>query len=135
MEKHPYGYSQVESLFLLVKYSVLLALTCNLLVENVKLLMHGGHEVNAGKIAVFEFLVCIGCAAMYLILNHYSKKYESETIKAELYMWKLDVVSSLGVAVTTDARGSVTLGDFAKELPAQFVECGIAEQDAVGISR
>ena len=38
------------------------------------------------------------------------------------------------VAVTTDARGSVTLGDFAKELPKQFVECGIAEQDAVGIS-
>ena len=38
------------------------------------------------------------------------------------------------MAVTTDARGSVTLGDFAKELPAQFVECGIAEQDAVGIS-
>ena len=38
------------------------------------------------------------------------------------------------IAVTTDARGSVTLGDVAKELPAQFVECGIAEQDAVGIS-
>lgn len=38
------------------------------------------------------------------------------------------------IAVTTDARGSVTLNDFAKELPAQFVECGIAEQDAVGIS-
>lgn len=38
------------------------------------------------------------------------------------------------VAVTTDARGSVTLGDFAKELPEQFVECGIAEQDAVGIA-
>lgn len=81
-EKHPYGYSQVESLFLLVKYSVLLALTCNLLVENIKLLVHGGHEVNAGKIAVFEFLVCIGCAVMYLILNHYSKKYESETIQS-----------------------------------------------------
>ena len=38
------------------------------------------------------------------------------------------------IAVTTDARGSVTLGDFAKELPEQFVECGIAEQNAVGIS-
>lgn len=38
------------------------------------------------------------------------------------------------VAVTTDARGSVTLGDYAKELPEQFVECGIAEQNAVGIS-
>lgn len=38
------------------------------------------------------------------------------------------------VAVTTDARGSVTLGDFAEALPEQFVECGIAEQDAIGIS-
>jgi len=38
------------------------------------------------------------------------------------------------IAVTTDARGSVTLGDFAQELPHQFVECGIAEQDAVGIA-
>lgn len=97
-EKHPYGYSQVESLFLLVKYSVLLALTCNLLVENVKLLFQGGHDVDAGSIAVFEFIVCLGCAAMYLLLSHYSKKYESDTIKAELYMWKLDIVSSMGVA-------------------------------------
>ena len=38
------------------------------------------------------------------------------------------------IAVTTDARGSVTLGDFAQQLPEQFVECGIAEQNAVGIS-
>ena len=38
------------------------------------------------------------------------------------------------IAVTTDARGSVTLGDFAEQLPKQFVECGIAEQNAVGIS-
>lgn len=38
------------------------------------------------------------------------------------------------VAVTTDARGSVTLNDFASQLPDQFVECGIAEQNAVGIS-
>ncbi|MDR2450101.1 MAG: transketolase family protein [Prevotellaceae bacterium] len=38
------------------------------------------------------------------------------------------------IAVTTDARGSVMLDDFANELPEQFVECGIAEQNAVGIS-
>lgn len=37
------------------------------------------------------------------------------------------------VVVTTDARGSVTLNRFFKELPEQTVECGIAEQDAVGI--
>lgn len=38
------------------------------------------------------------------------------------------------VALATDSRGSVTLGEFADELPMQFVECGIAEQDAIGIS-
>ncbi len=37
------------------------------------------------------------------------------------------------VAVTTDARGSVTLTDFAQKLPEQFVEVGIAEQNGVGI--
>ncbi len=38
------------------------------------------------------------------------------------------------IAVTTDARGSVTLDSFANELPAQFVELGIAEQNAVGVA-
>ncbi len=37
-------------------------------------------------------------------------------------------------AVATDSRGSVTLTDFADQLPGQFVECGIAEQDAIGVS-
>ncbi|MFO7670363.1 MAG: transketolase C-terminal domain-containing protein [Bacteroidales bacterium] len=36
--------------------------------------------------------------------------------------------------VTSDARGSVTLDKFANELPEQFVEVGIAEQNAVGLS-
>jgi transketolase len=35
--------------------------------------------------------------------------------------------------VTSDARGSVTLDDFANTLPRQFVEVGIAEQNAVGV--
>ncbi len=38
------------------------------------------------------------------------------------------------VVVTTDARGSVTLEEFAQQLPGQFVEIGIAEQNAVGVA-
>ncbi len=37
-------------------------------------------------------------------------------------------------ALATDSSGSVTLTDFARTLPQQFVECGIAEQDAIGIA-
>jgi len=36
--------------------------------------------------------------------------------------------------VTTDSRSSVTLENFANELPEQFIELGIAEQNAVGVS-
>jgi transketolase len=35
--------------------------------------------------------------------------------------------------VTSDARGSAAFDEFARALPGQFVEAGIAEQDAVGI--
>ncbi len=38
------------------------------------------------------------------------------------------------VVLTSDARGSVTLDSFARELPGQFVEVGIAEQDSVGMA-
>lgn len=38
------------------------------------------------------------------------------------------------VALTSDAKGSVSLGDFSNELPDQFVEVGIAEQNMVGIA-
>jgi transketolase len=38
------------------------------------------------------------------------------------------------MAVTTDAKGSVTLEEFEKILPQQYLEMGIAEQNAVGVS-
>jgi transketolase len=37
-------------------------------------------------------------------------------------------------AITTDSRGSVTLGEFADELPGQFLELGIAEQNALALA-
>ena len=38
------------------------------------------------------------------------------------------------VVLCTDSRGSVMLGDFAAELPEQFIEVGIAEQNCVGMA-
>lgn len=38
------------------------------------------------------------------------------------------------LVVTSDSRGSASMTEFAKELPEQLVEVGIAEQDLVGIS-
>lgn len=38
------------------------------------------------------------------------------------------------IALTSDARGSVTLDKYAQLLPEQFVELGIAEQNSVGVA-
>ena len=98
-ERRPYGFSQVESLFLVIKYSVLLVVTLQLMIDSIQLIMAGGHKVNAGVVAVFEFCVFVGCLFMYLLLHYFSKRYRSVTIKAELYVWKLDVIGSIGVAL------------------------------------
>lgn len=98
-ERRPYGFSQVESLFLVIKYSVLLVVTAQLMIDNVQLMIEGGHRVDAGRIAVFEFCIFLGCLFMYVMLHYFSKRYQSVTIKAELYVWKLDVIGSIGVAL------------------------------------
>ncbi len=98
-EKRPYGFSQVESLFIVIKYSVLLVITVQLIWDNIMILFHGGRQVDAGMIAVFELGVWAGCVFIYLLLRHFSRRYESLTIKAEIYIWKLDIISSLGVSI------------------------------------
>lgn len=98
-EKRPYGFSQVESLFVVIKYSILLAITVRLVWDNILSLLHGGRQVDGGRIAIFELGVCLGCLVIYLLLHYFSRRYASLTIKAEIYIWKLDVISSLGVSV------------------------------------
>lgn len=60
-ERRPYGFAQVESLFVVIKYSVLLAITVRLVWDNFYAILHGGREVDGGKIAVFELIVCACC--------------------------------------------------------------------------
>lgn len=96
-EKRPYGFSQVESLFILIKSGLLVGITVFLIFESLSTIISGGNEVDAGVIAIFELAVSFTCVLMYFILNKLSKKFSSPSIKAELYIWKLDALSTLGV--------------------------------------
>lgn len=112
-EKRPYGFSQVESLFVVIKYSVLLAITASLVWDNIRPLLHGGRQVDGGKIAFFELAVCLGCLIIYLLLHYFSRRYASLTIKAEIYIWKLDVISSLGVSIAFFVQMALHRTDYA----------------------
>ena len=48
-------------------------------------------------LAIFELAVSAGCVLMYVLLRRFQKKYSSPSIKAELFIWKLDAFSTLGV--------------------------------------
>jgi len=123
-ERHPYGYAQVESLFLIVKYSVLLALIIVMLYENIRVIVNGGHIVNSGKIAVFEIGIAIVSVIMYMFLLRKSRVYESPTIRAELFLWKTDIIGSCGVAVAFLAN--YYLGDTVLKPIAPYMDSGVA---------
>lgn len=97
-ERHPYGYGQVESLFIVIKYGVLLTVCVTTIILNIRLILSGGHMVKAEDVASFEIIITLGCLLVYLFLRYFSNKYASEIIRSELYAWKLDIFSSLGIA-------------------------------------
>ena len=116
-EKRPYGFSQIESLFVIIKYMLLLVIDIIMIVENVQVIMEGGNHVNATFIAVFELAISLGCIIMYLTLRSINKKYSSPSIKAELYIWKLDSYSTFGVGIAFLISLLIKLTPFASVAP------------------
>lgn len=114
-EKRPYGFSQIESLFVLVKYFILLGIDVVLVVHCVQSIIAGGNEVDASVIAVFELAISLGCVIMWVVLNRQARKYKSPSIKAELFIWKLDALSTLGVGM------AFTINLVLVHTPASFI--------------
>ena len=123
-ERHPYGFAQVESLFLIIKYMTLLTIIIVMLIENVRVIIRGGHEVSSGAIAVFELGLGAASVFMYFFLLHMSRKYESPTIHAEIYMWKTDIIGSSSVAAAFLAN--FFLGDTLLRPVAPYMDSGVA---------
>lgn len=98
-EKHPYGYSQFESVFLIVKYGILLFVIVSMIGANVEVILEGGHTVDFNGVAAYEMFIGFLCLAVLLMLRHLSRRFNSPTIEAEVYLWKQDTVSSMGVAL------------------------------------
>ena len=98
-ERWPYGLSQIESLFIIIKCGLLLFLDIQLITDSIELILDGGHVVNAGAVAVFELSVSVSCIIMFFILRYLNRKFSSPTVNAELYIWKLDSYSTAGVGM------------------------------------
>ena len=97
-EKHPYGYFQIESIFVIIKSVMMLSVTIGILVEILKSALAGGNTVNNAQIAVFQCCLGFGSVCIYLIMRKLNKNLSSPTITAELLGWKLDIIYSFGMS-------------------------------------
>lgn len=95
-ENIPYGYAQVESLFILVKGSILIIVTLLVIYNNVRLILKGGASLDTGLILDYEFGLTIFCLFGYILMRYMGRKMNTPMIRVELITWKIDVFLSLG---------------------------------------
>lgn len=98
-EKRPFGYSQMEAIFITIKGSMLTAVTVGLVMNNIQIMLKGGNHVAFTNIAIFEVAAGLICSGMLLLLIKMNKKLESPLVKVEIDAWTIDSIASMGLAI------------------------------------
>lgn len=98
-EKHPFGFFQVESIFLIVKGFMLLSVSVSVALGVIQSILSGGNPVNGLQIAGFQFFQGILSVIIYSIMKKRNTALNSPTIDMEILGWKLDVAYSGGLAI------------------------------------
>ena len=98
-EKHPYGYFQVESIFLIVKGVMMLSVTLGVGVEVIESALSGGNPVDDLQVSLFQLCLGVASVVIYVIMRGVNKNSSSPTVEAELLGWRLDIGYSLGMAL------------------------------------
>ena len=99
-EKHPFGYSQFESLLILIKGMMFIAVMIAIITNNVQIILRGGNSIDHMQVSIFEIVLSIISLGILLVLVHINRKVTSPTIDAEIAGWKIDVITSLGVSLS-----------------------------------
>ncbi len=98
-EKHPFGFGQVECVFIIIKAFMMLAVTLGLSINSIEIVLSGGNTIDEQQVSVFQFALGSTALIVYICLSRINKKISSPTAKAEIMGWKLDVFSGFGMAV------------------------------------
>ena len=98
-EKHPYGYFQLESIFLIVKGVMMLSVTLGVGVEVIESALSGGNPVDDLQVSLFQLCLGVASVVIYVIMRGVNKNSSSPTVEAELMGWRLDIGYSLGMSL------------------------------------
>lgn len=97
-EKHPFGYMQVETLFVVVKGIMMSAVTIGLIINNINVMIHGGHIVSFKSVVYFELFACVLGIVVSVYLKNKNKTMNSPLLDIERKGWLVDSIVSLGMA-------------------------------------
>ena len=97
-EQHPFGYMQMETVFVVVKGLVMTAVTFGLIFNNINLMLHGGHIVSFHTVAYFELFACVLGIIVTIYLTLKNRAMQSPLIQLEMQGWKIDSLVSLGMS-------------------------------------
>ncbi len=116
-EKHPFGYMQIESMFVVIKGVTMCAVTVGLIVNNIEIMIHGGRTVSFGTVAYFQLFACLLGISVSLFLKRKNSLLNSPLIAMELRSWQIDSIASLGMAVAFFLPVIITSESFMKITP------------------
>ena len=97
-EKRPFGYFQIETIFIIIKGIMMLSVTLGVSAEVLHSVISGGNTVDNGLVSIFQCFLGIASIIIFIAMNRLSNNLSSPTIKAELLGWKLDIAYSLGMS-------------------------------------
>jgi len=98
-EKRPYGFFQVESIFLTIKGFMVIAVTVSISANIIGSALTGGNPVDGGQISLFEFGLAMASLIVFIIIKRMNRSVSSPTVRAEILDWKLDILYSLGMSI------------------------------------
>lgn len=97
-EKRPFGYFQIETIFIIIKGIMMLSVTLGVSAEVLHSVISGGNAVDNGLVSIFQCFLGIASIIIFIAMKCLSSNLSSPTIKAELLGWKLDIAYSLGMS-------------------------------------
>ncbi len=98
-EKHPFGFAQMEAMFITIKGAMLTAVTVGLVLNNIQIILKGGNQIEFSDVAVFEFVAAICCGIILFFMIRLNRKVDSNIVKVEIQAWIIDCVASVGLTI------------------------------------
>lgn len=114
-EKHPYGFYQVETIFLLVKGVMMLSVTFGISAQVIESALAGGNQVDGGEVSLFQLFLGLISVGIFLLIKRLNHALSSPTVDMEILGWKLDIFYSFGLSA------AFFLSTFFEKTPLAFL--------------